>query len=306
MSVRAALLAGVLSVVVGAAGCASTRSAPAAPAPPQPSATGSVLSAAGVDRPGTDVPAATPSGSAPVEGEPGGDPLPTPVDAAALAALPRSTTFTTVRGAPTGPGGPGAGPSGIVLHPQRDTAVWTAPGGRAIATLPTDQLGSPTWVPVTATRGGWSRVLLPSKPNGSAGWIHTDTDGFDLARSDAVVRVDVTRARMTIDRSGERVGSWPVVVGSRATPTPTGTTFLMASVYDAGNPYSTHLLPLGWHSETLDTFGGGPGTVALHGWRDRSVFTSSRRQLSHGCVRIPDDALALALQLPLGTPVVIT
>lgn len=149
-------------------------------------------------------------------------------------------------------------------------------------------------------------MLLPSRPNGSSAWVFTDTDRFDLARSDALVSVDLGRARVTIDRAGSRVGSWPAVVGAPGTPTPPGTTFVMASVYDPGNAYSTHLLPLGWHSDTLDSFGGGPGTVALHGWPARSLFRSVHRDVSHGCVRIPADALALAVQLPLGTPVLLS
>lgn len=127
----------------------------------------------------------------------------------------------------------------------------------------------------------------------------------DFARTDAVLRVDLSTATMTIDRRGRRVGKWPVIVGAAATPTPTGTTFLLASVEDRGNAYSRYLLPLGWHSDTLDTFGGGPGTVAVHGWPDRSVFTAQNRALSHGCVRVPSSALAVARTLPLGSAVVI-
>lgn len=175
-----------------------------------------------------------------------------------------------------------------------------------MGTLPADQLGSPTWVPVLGSRGDWSQVLLPSRPNASSAWVWSAGDRFDLARSAALVVVDRARQRIVIERDGRRLGSWPAVVGADATPTPAGTTFVMASVVDADNPYSTHLLPLGWHSDTLDSFGGGPGTVALHGWPDAAIFRRSDRRLSHGCIRIPADALDQARRLPLGTPVVIT
>jgi lipoprotein-anchoring transpeptidase ErfK/SrfK len=62
------------------------------------------------------------------------------------------------------------------------------------------------------------------------------------------------------------------------------------------------ILPLGTHSDTLDTYGGGPGTVALHTWPDASVFGTAA---SHGCIRVPPDALDQLTQVPLGTLVLI-
>jgi len=57
------------------------------------------------------------------------------------------------------------------------------------------------------------------------------------------------------------------------------------------------------HSNTLTTFGGGPGTVGLHGWPDPAVFGHA---VSHGCVRVPTAALRTLSQVPLGSPVMIT
>jgi lipoprotein-anchoring transpeptidase ErfK/SrfK len=42
--------------------------------------------------------------------------------------------------------------------------------------------------------------------------------------------------------------------------------------------------------------------VALHGWTDPSVFGKA---ISHGCVRVPDDALDLLRTVPIGTPVMV-
>ena len=101
---------------------------------------------------------------------------------------------------------------------------------------------------------------------------------------------------------GALVGSWTVAVGAAETPTPTGRTFLLGSIVDANQSYSPVILPLGSHSDTLDSYGGGPGTVALHGWPDDSVFGSA---VSHGCIRVPDDALEQLSQVPLGTLVIV-
>ncbi len=62
-------------------------------------------------------------------------------------------------------------------------------------------------------------------------------------------------------------------------------------------------MPLGFHSNTLTTFGGGPGTVGLHGWPKPSVFG---RAVSHGCVRVPTTGLHVLSRVPLGSLVVIT
>ena len=47
-----------------------------------------------------------------------------------------------------------------------------------------------------------------------------------------------------------------------------------------------------------ESFGGGPGTVAFHTWPDPDVFG---RAVSHGCIRVPADALERLMDVPLGT-----
>ncbi|QFG27231.1 L,D-transpeptidase [Actinomadura sp. WMMB 499] len=217
--------------------------------------------------------------------------------AAGNSAVPESTTFTTVDGAPADAGRDAT--DGLVVHPTKPLPVLDRPGGSPVATLPTEQLGGPTWVPVVESSGGWRRVLLPSRPNRASGWI--SGDGLRTARSPYLVTVDLGERRLTLRRSGEAVGRWKVAIGEAATPTPTGRTFVMAQLAPGKGP-SPLVLPLGAHSDTLDTFGGGPGTVALHGWPDASVFG---RAATHGCVRVPDEALRTLSRVPLGTLVLI-
>ncbi|WP_285700777.1 L,D-transpeptidase [Actinomadura sp. NBRC 104412] len=222
--------------------------------------------------------------------------------AAPSAEVPEATTHTTVHGAPrdlaaTSPAG------GLVVHPVTRQMVLDAPGGRPVATLPTTQLGSPTWVPVVSRSGAWVQVLLPSKPNGATGWMSTAQGGLRMARTSYLVKVDVSRRRLTLLRSGRTVGRWTVAVGARRTPTPAGRTFLLALLQPSSRTPSPLLIPLGTHSATLDSFGGGPGTVALHGWPDPSVFGKA---VTHGCVRVPDAALRALSHVPLGTLVLIT
>jgi lipoprotein-anchoring transpeptidase ErfK/SrfK len=94
-----------------------------------------------------------------------------------------------------------------------------------------------------------------------------------------------------------------VAIGAPDTPTPTGRTFLLASLAPPEVTYSPLILPLGAHSDVLQTYEGGPGTIGLHGWPDSSVFGKA---LSHGCIRLPKQALTTLSHLPLGTLILIT
>ncbi|MDF5757826.1 L,D-transpeptidase [Spongiactinospora sp. TRM90649] len=215
--------------------------------------------------------------------------------------LPHATTFTALTGvardsAPLSEG------TGVVVHPVEATPVRARPGGRPVAVLPSLQLGNPTWVPVVATVPGWIKILLPSRPNRATGWISGTAGGLQVARSPYLVRVETSARRLTVYRSGRAIGRWTVGVGAPKTPTPLGRTFLLASLSgerEAGPP----VMPTGTHSRTLDSYGGGPGTVAFHGWPDKSVFG---RAVSHGCIRAPDSALEALSKVPLGTVVIIT
>jgi len=219
-----------------------------------------------------------------------------------LAKLPRATTFTTLRGLPQDPA-PSAATDGTVVRPNAALPVSAQPGGPPVAALPDRQLDGPTWVPVVETRGEWLRVLLPSRPNGVTGWIRRDESALTVAHTPYLVTVDRQERRLTLLRSGRQVGSWTVAVGADETPTPAGRTFLLALLKPSHATYGPLVIPVGAHSQTLETFGGGPGTVAFHGWRDASVFGKA---VTHGCIRVPDEALDRLSKVPLGTPVLVT
>lgn len=216
--------------------------------------------------------------------------------------LPEATTYLSLAGAALDPG-QATTPGGTVLGLDQPRTIHARPDGPAVAMLPARQLGGPTWVPVVGSAPGWYQVLLPSRPNRSTGWIKVGRTGLRIARSAHVVKVALGARRLTLLKSGRRLGTWPVAVGAAKTPTPVGRTFLLASLTPSKPGPSPLILPLGVHSETLDSFGGGPGTVAFHGWPDRSVFG---RAVTHGCVRVPPDALRALSLVPLGTPVLIT
>lgn len=229
---------------------------------------------------------------------------PVPVSAEEFARLTRATTFTNIPAAAQDQD-PFAVTDGLVVRPLIPQVVYAAPGGKPIAVLPATQLGGPTWVPVVQASPGWDRVLLPSRPNRATGWIFTGGtpgSGLMIRRSAYLIRIEVGARRLSVDHDGVSLGTWTVAVGAPGTPTPTGRTFLLALLAPPAPTYSPLILPLGVHSNVFSTFGGGPGTVGLHGWLDPSVFGHA---ISNGCVRVPATALRVLSRIPLGTLVLI-
>lgn len=217
-----------------------------------------------------------------------------------LAALPEATTHTNIARAPLDTAT--AAPSGLLVHPIRTVPVYTGVAGEAIASLPVSQVGAKTWVPVVDQRAGWVQVLLPSRPNSATGWLYVD--GLEFAQSAFLVLVDRAGFTMRVLREGREIGRWTVGIGKSTSPTPAGRTFVLSAITDPAQSFSPVILPLGMHSATHLSYGGGPGTVALHGWPTRDVFGSAS---SDGCIRVPDNALQiLADSVPIGTPVLIT
>jgi lipoprotein-anchoring transpeptidase ErfK/SrfK len=230
---------------------------------------------------------------------------PVSVSARDLAKLPRATTFTSIPAAPLDLA-PFATTSGLVVHPLSPQALYAGPGKRPIAVLPVTELGGPTWVPMVQTSQGWTQVLLPSRPNRATGWIYTGGSSgsrLEIRSSAYVIRIQLGARKLSVDDGSQSLGTWTVAVGTSRTPTPTGRTFLLASLAPPHPTYSPLILPLGSHSNVFSTFGGGPGTVGLHGWPDPSVFGHA---ISNGCVRVPADALRVLSSIPLGSLVLIT
>lgn len=239
----------------------------------------------------------TASASRPTTARP---PVPVPtLRAATRRALPEATTFTAVARAEHDTDRP---PTGELAHlpADRDVVGFRHPGREAVVRVPVFQLAHRTVLPVVRRQPGWVQVRLPSKPNGALAWL--PAGDVRLERDDWRAVVDLGARTLTLTRGAARQGHWPVGVGEAATPTPAGQTFLMSRFDSPPGHYTPVTFVLGTHSRTLDTYGGGPGTVAFHGWPTRAGRTG---EVSHGCVRVPDEALTLLRRAPLGMPVLI-
>ena len=172
-----------------------------------------------------------------------------------------------------------------------------------------DQSNPATGVPQTflvksQRPDGWVEVMLPVRPNGSAGWVHS-TD-VNLAQNPYRIAVSLSAHTITVTNAEQVIYTGPVAVGAPDTPTPTGNYYLYVLLQspDPGGPYGPFAYGLSSHSEALETFAGGDAEIGIHGNNDASALGSS---VSHGCIRMDNAAITdLATKLPLGTPVDVT
>ncbi|MEC3975124.1 L,D-transpeptidase [Amycolatopsis sp. H20-H5] len=226
-------------------------------------------------------------------------PVPVAVNQEDLTLLPQATTFATVPDAAKDSGAPA---TGKVVHPKDEIVVYQSVGGKAIARLPSIQVGSPTWVPVLSEQDDWAEILLPARPNAAVGWVHLNPAVVETAQNDYTIKVDRAAFSLELDRAGKPVGNWTVGTGKPEFPTPAGRAFLLASIEETVNKYSPIVLPLSAHSESHETFGGGPGTVGIHTWPNDSYVGKAN---SDGCIRVPQAALDELVKVPLGAIVTI-
>jgi lipoprotein-anchoring transpeptidase ErfK/SrfK len=187
--------------------------------------------------------------------------------------------------------------------PQID--VHSSPNGPTTLTLPSPlPEGTPLTLlltpSITQTGGGWLQVFLPTKPNGSTGWIPAS----EVKIQGDPYRLVVTQSthQLNVYNFSNLERSYPVAVGAPDTPTPLGT-YYITELLKTTNPgvYGDYAYGLSGHSPTLTDFDGYDAEIGLHGTGDPSSIGQS---VSHGCVRLNNaDVDALVPVLPLGTPV---
>ncbi len=166
--------------------------------------------------------------------------------------------------------------------------------------------GEATTVPVLARSRDshgirWLRVMLPGRPNGSAGWIAAQ--GTRPRVTGWSVLVNLARRQVQVYRHGRLARSFRAVVGKPSTPTPAGRFFVEETFrMVASEPGGPIALALSARSDTLQEFEGGPGQIALHG-RDGLGGTLGAAE-SHGCVRLATASIEwLGAHILPGTPI---
>lgn len=180
--------------------------------------------------------------------------------------------------------------------------IFSGPGGGQTKTIdnPTRE-GMQVVFGVRENRGDWLKVQLPSRPNGSTGWVRSSDVLIKTVPNHIVV--EVGNRRLSAFKGSQMLMQTAVGVGTPKTPTPTGTFYVDFSLKNPGNPYGAHMLSVAAFSNVLRNFGGGVGQIAIHGWgNDGTVGQMS----SNGCLRLTNsDVVRLAGMAPPGTPVFI-
>jgi lipoprotein-anchoring transpeptidase ErfK/SrfK len=229
--------------------------------------------------------------------------------ASVVAAISAALLAAQGAGAHTQPGvGPSVRPTIFVAYARvaRVSVYGSATSSRVRQTLAsrTDD-GTLLSFLVRSLRLRRAFVYLPTRPNGSSGWVPRSQ--VRIYRDRYRVRIDLRRHRLTAWRDGSVVVRAPVGVGRAVSPTPAGTYYVVSRIrpLDPASVYGAFAFGLSAHSNVYARFGfGGDGRIGLHGTNDPSGVG---HDVSHGCIRMTNRAiLRLARILPLGTPITIT
>lgn len=197
-------------------------------------------------------------------------------------------------------------PGSTVLATVLETAPrYASPGRRVAGAIPASWYGRPSVLPVIATRPGWVRVRLAQRPNGSRAWL--PASDVTLSSTPYRIVVDVPRTRLALYDHGRLVFSAPAGVGTPDDPTPAGEYFV---AFDEQPPrpnpgYGPFIIVTSAHSLSIsDWEGSGDAVIGIHGplGEDSEIGTTGAR-ISHGCIRLHDQALEMLDAVPAGTPI---
>lgn len=197
-------------------------------------------------------------------------------------------------------------PASTVVATVRATAPrYSSPGRPATGTVPASWHGRPSVLPVIATKPGWVRVRLAQRPDGSVAWL--PAGDVTLSSTPYRIIVNLRTTRLSLYDAGRLVFTAPAGVGTPDDPTPTGEYFV---AFDEQPPqpnpgYGPFILVTSAHSGAIsDWEGSGDAVIGIHGplGEDAEIGTTGGR-ISHGCIRLHDQALERLGVVPPGTPI---
>jgi hypothetical protein len=198
------------------------------------------------------------------------------------------------------------------LHPDRtlvamsvgDTDVFGSPDDPApLMTLAhTTILGTVSvFEVVEGPVGGWLRVAVPVRPNGTQGWV--EASDVMMYVVDGRFEIDLSERTLSYSEDGKLVLTTEVAVGSDRNPTPEGEFYVTDNVTlaDPGSAWGPHAFGISARSDTITEYNGGDGIIGIHGTnRPGSIGNAA----SLGCIRVPNEVItALHEMVPVGTPV---
>jgi lipoprotein-anchoring transpeptidase ErfK/SrfK len=199
-----------------------------------------------------------------------------------------------------------SGPASTVLATVlRTVPRYASPGVLAAGSVPASWYDRPSVLPVIATSPGWVQVRLAQRPNGSTAWL---PDG-DVTLGSTPYRIVINAAttRLALYDNGRLVFSAPAGVGTLEDPTPAGEYFVAFDEQPPqANPgYGPFIIVTSAHSPAIaDWQRSGDAVIGIHGpLGDDTEIGASGARISHGCIRLHDQALERLTEVPPGTPV---
>ncbi|MFI7212791.1 L,D-transpeptidase family protein [Micromonospora maritima] len=226
-----------------------------------------------------------------------------PPAAPAPADLPVVTYDPAPPGFPADPAPADIGPLSEGLRPDRNVAAYDAPGERPLAFLAPTISGVRLTVPIVERRAGWTAVLLPSA-NRTVAWL--PSGGWTtVALRDQIV-VERRTHRLTWNRDGRAVRSWPVSLGMSGQLTPLGRTFVLGRTPPPQDVYGgVDIFALGAIPDDPDAVPTGlrGAHIGLHSWYNDDTLG---RNVTNGCIRLTRSAQRqLLAELEPGTSLVV-
>jgi lipoprotein-anchoring transpeptidase ErfK/SrfK len=182
---------------------------------------------------------------------------------------------------------------------------YSSPGRRTAGIVPASWHGRPSVLPVIAARPGWVRVRLAQRPDGASAWLRIG----DVMLSSTPYRIVISlpATRLALYDHGRLVFSAPAGVGAPGDPTPAGEYFV---AFDEQPPqpnpgYGPFIIVTSDHSQAINDWeSSGDAVIGIHGplGEDSEIGTTGAR-ISHGCIRLHDQALGMLDAVPPGTPI---
>lgn len=194
-------------------------------------------------------------------------------------------------------------PAGLVVALGEITPSFASPNGRAGKAIAPTWHGLPLYLPVVAIRSRDLEVRLPTRPNGSMVWIREA--GVRLFRSRYRIVIDLASRHLLLYRDGVVVLDAPAGIGTATDPTPIGDFFVVSFATAPSPAWGPFVIVTSAHSDAItDWEESGDAVVAIHGplGEDAEIGTTGAR-ISHGCIRLHDEALAQLRVVPDGSPI---
>jgi lipoprotein-anchoring transpeptidase ErfK/SrfK len=197
-------------------------------------------------------------------------------------------------------------PASTELATVLETAPrYAAPGRLGAGAVPARWYQRPSVLPVVAAQPGWFEVRLAQRPDESTAWL--PASDVTLSTTPYEIVVDLATTKLSLFDDGRLVFSAPAGVGSTDDPTPTGQYFV---AFDEPPPqpnpgYGPFIIVTSDHSQSIsDWEGSGDAVIGIHGplGEDSEIGTSGAK-ISHGCIRLHDQALEQLADVPPGTPI---